>query len=57
MLENGGSVPAAKRKRVVLLLESKLDILDQLSKKNLRLASEYGVGKSTVCDIKKNEEK
>ena len=51
--------PSAKRKRVVLSFENKLDILEQLSEgeSQAKLAIEYGVGKSTVGDIKKNEEK
>ena len=48
-----------KRKRTVVSLETKLGILDRLKKGEIQaqLASEYGVGKSTVADIKKNEEK
>ena len=48
-----------KRKRTVVSLETKLAILDRLKKGEIQaqLASEYGVGKSTVANIKKNEEK
>ena len=48
-----------KRKRTVVSLETKLAILDRLKKGEIQaqLASEYSVGKSTVSDIKKNEEK
>jgi hypothetical protein len=49
----------SKRKRVVLSLESKLAILDRLKfgATQVKLAEEYGVGKSTIASIKKNEEK
>ena len=49
----------SKRKRVVLSLESKLAILDRLKfgATQAKLAEEYGVGKSTIADIKKSEEK
>ena len=48
-----------KRKRKVLTLEDKLVILDRLSKRERQvdLALEFGVGTSTVADIKKNEAK
>ena len=43
-----------KRKRVVLDIPTKLQILDRLDngKKYVEIAKEYGVGKSTVSDIK-----
>ena len=46
-----------KRKRVVLLLENKLCILDRLAKgeKATNVASEFGIGNSTVIDLNKNE--
>ena len=46
-----------KRKRVVLSLENKLCILDRLAKgeKATSIASEFGIGNSTVTDLKKNE--
>ena len=49
----------AKRKRVVLTLEIKLEILNRLSKgvSQAQLAKEYGIGKTTVFDLKKNEDK
>ena len=52
------SVPK-KRKRVVLTLENKLAILDRLKTgaTQEKLASEYGIGRSTVGDLKKNEDK
>ena len=48
-----------KRKRTVVSLETKVAILDRLKKgeTQVRLVSEYGIGTSTVFDIKKNEEK
>ena len=49
----------AKRRRVVLTLENKLAIIDRLKKgaTQEKLASKYGVGCSTIDDIKKSEEK
>ena len=46
-----------KRKRVVLSLENKLSILDRLAKgeKATQVASEFGIGNSTVIDLKKKE--
>ena len=46
-----------KRKRKVLSLEDKLLILDRMSKgeRQVDLASEFGVGTSTVADLKKKE--
>ena len=47
-----------KRKRTVLTIEKKIEILDQLKDKSItKLASDYGVGVSTVSDLKRNEEK
>ena len=48
-----------KRKRVVLLLESKIAVLDCLKAGVMqeKLADEYRIGRSTVGDIKKNEDK
>ena len=48
-----------KRKRVVLSLETKLTILDRNSKgeSQVKLATEYGIGTSTVEDIIKNADK
>ena len=50
---------SVKRKCTVVTLETKLTILDPLKKgeSHSRLASQYGIGKSTVRGIKKNEEK
>jgi len=48
---------ASKRKRIVLSIEKKLEILDRLSKgeTQVKLAQEYGIGKTTVFDLKQNE--
>ena len=45
-----------KRKRVVLSLENKLCILDRLAKgeRAINIAGEFGIGNSTVTDLKKN---
>ena len=53
------SCPSKKRRRVVLILEKKLIILERLKKGTTQeeLAGEYGVGCSTIGDIKKSEEK
>ena len=48
-----------KRKRVTLTIEQKLDILKKLDQGSTMssIASEFGVGKSTVFDIKNSREK
>ena len=48
-----------KRKHVVLPVESKIGILDRLKAGAIQtqLAEEYGIGSSTVGDIRKNEAK
>ena len=48
-----------KRKHVVLPVESKIGILDRLKAGAIQtqLAEEYGIGSSTVGDIRKNEDK
>lgn len=45
-----------KRKRVVLSLQQKTDIVERLKKgeSGNNIALEYGIGTSTVSDIKKN---
>ena len=45
-----------RRKRIVLSIEKKLEILDRLSKGESQafLSFEYGIGKSTVADLKEN---
>lgn len=49
---------SGKRKRVVLSMRDKLNILQQLNKgaSGVNLAKQYGVGTSTISDIKKNSE-
>lgn len=46
----------SKRKRVVLSLKDKINIIDSLKKGETgrKLADKYGVGTSTISDIKKN---
>ena len=48
-----------KHKRVTLTIEQKLDILKKLDQGSTMssIASEFGVGKSTVFDIKNSREK
>ena len=57
--QNVAGCSQQKRKRKVLSLESKLGIVDSLSKgvSQANLAAQYGVGKSTISDIKKSEGK
>ena len=53
----GGNLP--KRKKVVLTIEEKLEILGELKKgvSYTSISEKYGIGRSTVADIKKNESK
>ncbi|XP_044268019.1 jerky protein homolog-like [Tribolium madens] len=46
----------SKRKRVVLTFQQKLEILQQLNegRRGANLAREYGIGTSTISDIKRN---
>ena len=47
--------PAVKRKCIVLTLKEKLEIIGMLDTASLSvIAEKYGVGKSTISDIKKN---
>ena len=47
-----------KRKRTVLSIEDKVAIIKQLESSSANVIAErYGVGKSTVSDIKKNRDK
>ena len=50
---------SSKRKRVVLSIDSKLAILRKIKEgvPQIRLAEQYGVGRSTITDLKKNEDK
>ena len=60
MASSSSSVPRSlKRKGTVVLLETKKAILDRIQKgeTQAQLASEYGIGKSTLFNVKKNEEK
>ena len=53
------SSSSTKRKRVTLTIEQKLDILKKLDQGSTMssIATEFGVGKSTVFDIKNSREK
>lgn len=53
------SSQAQKRKHKTLTIKEKCEILDRLNRNESysSLASEYGVGRSTIYDIKKNHEK
>ena len=48
-----------KQKRVTLSIEQKFTILKKITggASLSNMAKEYGIGKSTVSDIKKNEDK
>lgn len=49
---------SVKRKRVVLTIADKLKILELLDKSvSYAVIAKFGIGKSTVGDIKKNREK
>uniref|UniRef100_A0A1X7VQJ9 HTH psq-type domain-containing protein n=1 Tax=Amphimedon queenslandica TaxID=400682 RepID=A0A1X7VQJ9_AMPQE len=56
MLGFGKDKPKAKRKRVVLTLEEKLDVIKMLNKavSYAVINEKFGIGHSTVGDIKKN---
>ena len=49
----------SKRKKVVLSIEEKLDILELIEKGTSYtiITEKYGIGKSTVTDIKKSKHK
>ena len=51
--------PPAKRKKIVLSVEQKLHIIDSLQKgaSYSIIAEKYGIGRSTITDIKKQEGK
>ena len=64
MAESSSSTVASssgvqKRKRKVLSIDTKLAILESLSKgvSQAKLAEQYGVGKSTISDINRSEQK
>ena len=50
---------AVKRKHTVLTVEQKIDICKQLKKgaSIMSVSKDLGVGKSTICDIKKSKDK
>ena len=52
------SLQAQKRKHKTLTIKEKSDILDRLNRNESLngLAIEYGVGRSTIYDIRKNHE-
>ena len=51
------SASRVKRKRKVLLIKDKISIIKQMEiSSNRVIAEKYGVGKSTISDIKKNKE-
>ena len=53
------SSAATKRKRITISIEQKLKILKKVDEGQSlsSIATEFGVGKSTVFDIKKSREK
>jgi len=57
----GGVLPSTlkKRKQVMLTIERKLTILDCLKKGSTqeKVAREFGVGRSTIGNVKKSESK
>jgi hypothetical protein len=48
-----------KQKRVVLSIQQKLEIIDQLEKSRNaeQLAFQFGIGEQTVCDLEKKKHK
>ena len=58
-MASGSASTKKKRKRVVLTIEEKVKILDMLDKSVSYsiIAEKFGIGKSTVSDLKKNKEK
>ena len=48
-----------KRKRKVLTIDEKLEIVSLLNNNHLlaAIASKYGIGKSTISDIKQDQQK
>ena len=48
--------PSSKRPHRSLSIETKLEILDKIEKRSYKLLSEeYGIGRSTISDIKRKE--
>ena len=52
-------IKGVKRKRVTLTLGTKLEIVKKikLGRSNISLAEEYGIGKATVSDLKRDKDK
>ena len=57
-MASGSASTKKKRKRVVLTIEEKVKVLDMLDKSVSYsiIAEKFGIGKSTVSDLKKNRE-
>ena len=50
------AVRVVKRAHKTLTIDQKLELLDQIGKKSYTvLCEEYGIGRSTISDIKKME--
>ena len=47
------SITKAKRAHKTLTVDQKLKLLDQIKKSYTVLCEEYGIGRSTITDIKK----
>ena len=59
MVSSRSCEPPVKRKKVVLTVENKLEIIELLRKGTTYtvISEKYGIGRSTITDIKKNEAK
>ena len=59
MAASSGAKMSGKRKRKVLTVETKLEILARMAEgvSQCCLAEEYSVGTSTISNLKKNEAK
>ena len=57
-MASSSEVPV-KRRKVVLTIEKKLEVLDLLQKKTSYtvIAEKYGIGRATITDIKNSEDK
>ncbi len=53
------SIPDLKRKRVITTIEKKLEILKKIDQgvSLAAVAQEFGLGKSTISDIKRDRKK
>ena len=58
-MASGSASTKKKRKRVVLTIEEKVKVLDMLDKSVSYsiIAEKFGIGKSTVSDLKKTKRK